>query len=177
MEPIEGIGEVRQVVFVCSGNTCRSPMAEALARRAFAALPCPPTVSSAGVAAADGLGAADCAIEALRRMGVSLHRHRSRPLERIQPTIGTLVLTMEPWQAHRARALLPSYVWIEPLLSLLTRWRTPVGSGDAVEDPAGQPLEVYLRVASLLNEAVATLATHFADRPTGPSRLEDAPEG
>jgi tRNA threonylcarbamoyl adenosine modification protein (Sua5/YciO/YrdC/YwlC family) len=79
------------IVFVCTGNTCRSPMAEALCRKLLAdRLQCSPeelpargfNVISAGLAAMTGGPAAPEAIEAIRELGGDLTNHLSRPLTR-----------------------------------------------------------------------------------------------
>lgn len=77
------------VVFICTGNTCRSPMAEALCKRLLAErLQCPVEelpqrgflVLSAGMAAMMGDSAAPEAVAAVRAFGADLSEHISRPL-------------------------------------------------------------------------------------------------
>ncbi|MEM9166529.1 MAG: Sua5/YciO/YrdC/YwlC family protein [Planctomycetota bacterium] len=71
----------RRVLFVCTGNTCRSPMAESIARslgssRDYAGL----RVASAGLSASSGAPMTPDAVAALRSRGIDPHDHVSRPL-------------------------------------------------------------------------------------------------
>jgi L-threonylcarbamoyladenylate synthase len=89
-EDIEHLSTVK-IIFVCTGNTCRSPMAEAFAAK-YAAnkLSCEVdaiepfgyTVESYGISAYDGCPASQEAVTALRNRGLSLETHRSRLLNR-----------------------------------------------------------------------------------------------
>jgi protein-tyrosine-phosphatase len=67
----------RVVLFLCSGNTCRSPLAQALARRRW-----PPhlVVRSAGLGAAPGQPASPGAVEVAAELGADLVEHRSQAL-------------------------------------------------------------------------------------------------
>ena len=69
-----------RVLIVCSGNTCRSPLAEAYLRAALGADRDRVQVVSAGTGALDGQPATGPAIEVARRDGVDLAGHRSRRL-------------------------------------------------------------------------------------------------
>lgn len=67
------------VIFVCTGNTCRSPLAMVLARQRW---PGEVTVASAGLRALDGEPATVAARAVARELGLDLDAHRSRPLDR-----------------------------------------------------------------------------------------------
>ena len=75
---------MKQIVFVCTGNTCRSPMAAALFRAHDGEARTGLTASSAGMFAHEGLPASENAVLAVRELGGALSAHRARqlPLER-----------------------------------------------------------------------------------------------
>ena len=89
---------------VCTGNTCRSAMAEGILRSLL-----PPElrdqveVRSAGTGAGDGMPATELAVSTARTRGIDLQRHRSAPLTKTWIEQSDLILCMEP--PHVARAL------------------------------------------------------------------------
>lgn len=85
------------ILFVCTGNTCRSPLAEAIARselerRGWRHV----RVGSAGIAAREGDAASAEAVSVARRHGIELERHRSRQLTSELLEWADLVLGMSP---------------------------------------------------------------------------------
>ena len=122
-----------KIVFVCTGNTCRSPMAEGIARATADSIGIDVTVSSAGVGASPGSAASDNAIAACREIGVDISEHRSSFAGDVQYDDGTLFAVMEmrhgAWLHHIAG------VPIEQIILL----------GDGVIDPYGGDIEVYRR--------------------------------
>ena len=94
------------LVFVCTGNTCRSPMAAVIAersvlRRGWEGV----DVRSAGLSAFAGGTASDGARVAAESRGLDLDTHSSAPLDTELVTWATLVLTMGPQHADAAEAL------------------------------------------------------------------------
>jgi protein-tyrosine-phosphatase len=84
----------KKVLFVCTGNTCRSPMAEGLLKRMAQENRIPLEVQSAGLAAFAGVPATPEAIEACREKGVDISSHLSQPLNKTLVTESDLILTM-----------------------------------------------------------------------------------
>jgi protein-tyrosine-phosphatase/NTP pyrophosphatase (non-canonical NTP hydrolase) len=158
----------RRVVFVCSGNTCRSPLAEAIARSAlFDAGLGLVEVASAGLRAVPGTPAAPDAVAAAEELGLSLATHRARPLEAFPPDERTLFLAMTPSQADELRARLGARAWVEALLPYARAHGAQLPPGDAVEDPFGRDAEAYREVAERLRAALTALARAWAREFSG----------
>jgi protein-tyrosine-phosphatase len=87
-----------QVLFVCTGNTCRSALAEAIARRAADDRGLDVEFASAGVDAVHGQPASEHALSLARERGADLAGHRTQPLTRELVEAHDLVLVMERWQ-------------------------------------------------------------------------------
>lgn len=84
---------VERLVFVCTGNVCRSPFAEALARRAGV-----PAISVA-LRGRSGAPAHPAAVAAARAAGFDLSSHRATEIDQMEVGPGDLLVAMEPWQA------------------------------------------------------------------------------
>ena len=148
-----------RVLFVCYGNICRSPMAEALLRRAIADRPefHDVEVSSAGVAAIDGNPATRLACAAVRdAFGLDLSAHRARQLA---PTFDAhLVLALDQETLRAARRLAPK---THP--ELLGDY---AGTGEEVDDPYGGDRIEYDTCAQHIDRLVhAVVARLAAARP------------
>jgi len=142
------------VVFVCAGNTCRSPMAEAICRKHVAArLGCQPDqlddrgvmVTSAGVAAACGGRASSQAVEVMAEMGLDLSGHEPQPLTE------SLVRAADRIYAMTA-AYRQTIVTQWPGAAARTQLLCPDGSD--VCDPIGGPVERYQRCAAEIESAI-----------------------
>jgi protein-tyrosine-phosphatase len=131
------------VVFVCTGNTCRSPLAMALARRAW-----PETieVTSAGLQAHGGDPAAEPAREVARERGADLSTHRARALTRdVLVGKGWIIGMTRSHVAQLAPHLDPAGPWRLGLMAApgidLRGQSTP--EVDEIADPIGGDLDRY----------------------------------
>lgn len=97
------------ILLVCSGNTCRSPMAEVLLRHKIgqAGYQHLVAVASAGTSTADGEPASRHAQTVMREIGLDLSQHRSRQLQPGHIGAAALVLTMTPAHKRLAQMLVP----------------------------------------------------------------------
>jgi protein-tyrosine phosphatase len=142
-EEIEEAAPCR-IVFVCTGNTCRSPLAEGLCRKLLADhLRCPAAelgkhgfcVQSAGLAAMIGAEATPEAVAAAAELGADLAGHGSQPL-----TIEMLL------QADRLFAMTASHLrMLYGVRGVTPRLLSPDGAD--VADPIGGPPELYRECA------------------------------
>lgn len=129
-----------RLLFICDGNTCRSPMAAALAAPL---LPPGDTASSAGVGAQDGQPAAAHAVTVLGELGGDLTRHRSRLLTAAIAAEADIILTM----AHRH---LGQVAEIAPGARVLTMAAAAGEQGD-IADPYGGDADLYRATRDQLN--------------------------
>lgn len=131
------------IVFVCTGNTCRSPLAEALCKKLLAErIGCPIedlprrgfVVHSAGLAAMMGGTAAAEAVEAARDLGADLSGHVSRPLSARVVAEADYLVAMT--RSHLL-GLAQQFPRLGPEPRLLS------GTGDDLADPVGGDRQVY----------------------------------
>jgi protein-tyrosine-phosphatase len=147
-----------QILLVCTGNTCRSPLAEAMLRRKLAERGVDGvTVESAGTGAWDGAPASEGAYLVALEHGLDLSAHRARLLTRELVGNVDLVLTMA--RHHRARV---EQLGSDVAVHLLGEYAGRTGAEAEVRDPFGGDLEgyreTYDELEGLLDNVVERLA-------------------
>ena len=153
----------RRLLFVCSGNTCRSPMAERLARRQVEGRGLEDVeVRSAGTFAGRGAPASSGAVLAARRQGLDLSGHRSTPLGPDLVEWADLVLAMT--NAH-LRVATDMGAGEKAILVTEFLPEDHPEHGREVGDPAGAGVERYEEVLDVLEAAVAGLLDAIAAPP------------
>lgn len=142
------------VLFVCTGNTCRSPLAEALARVEARRRGLGLTVGSAGTFASAGASASIHAVRVGGTRGADLSGHRSQRLDHEQLAKADLAVGMAPSHVEAIRHLDPGV-----RTALATEFLPPDDSrrGTAIPDPIGGDVQVYEDVAVVLDECIAGL--------------------
>jgi protein-tyrosine-phosphatase len=144
-----------KIVVVCTGNSCRSPMAEGLFRyhadrEGLHDL----EITSAGTVAVTGLSPSPNAVRVSAESGIDISWHRSKPLTVRLVETGDLILTMERGQADVARRLGGN-----GRTYLITEY--PGRPGSEVLDPIGGTLEAYRTTFDLLESEVRRIIGHL----------------
>lgn len=170
-----------KIVFVCTGNLCRSPMAEALLRHALQEAGCEGIeVASSGTWAMSGNPTTQEAAEALAALEIDLSAHRSRPWDPQEVFDADLVVAMTSVHVREILSIVPQaapkvvllkeLAEIEPqqipqgstseerLQALLQGKRPKRKRHHDLDDPMGLPLSAYQRAVTELQAGIDVLA-------------------
>ena len=141
-----------KILFVCTGNTCRSPMAEGFGRSMIAKkIDCSIDqlhkkgyhIGSAGVMAIDGYPASSEAVLACKSFSVDINNHRSRLLSEDMIKDADYILAMSPGHYRSIVSLVPN-----------AAEKTELLAPEGVDDPFGRAQNVYDSCARQINNAV-----------------------
>jgi protein-tyrosine-phosphatase len=153
-----------RILLVCTGNTCRSAIAEGLARKLIIERGLSDVeVQSAGTSAWDGAPASDGALLVGMERSLDLSQHRAQTLTRDLIGDADLVLAMGPHHLERIEALGGS-----GKAYLLTDFASRGASIRPVNDPIGGELEMYRSTADELEQEVRRVFDRItAERSSG----------
>ncbi|HHV34902.1 MAG TPA: low molecular weight protein arginine phosphatase [Syntrophomonadaceae bacterium] len=156
-----------RLLFVCTGNTCRSLMAEGLASKIINRLNLVGKleVASAGLAAFPGAPASSGARSVLSREGIDVSEHQAKQLTEDMLYNADVILTMTAVQKQHLTDLFPEVAEKIFILKEFAQGSSPDTEEEShdIPDPFGQPERVYQQCADELAQVIEQVLKRIAD--------------
>ncbi len=154
-----------RVLFVCTGNSCRSVMAAAVMRHILETANVHTIqIESAGVFAIEGMRATQETVRVLQEIGIVCGEHRARRTTEVMMNKADLVFVMERFQGEELANSFPNAASKVHLLKTYGLAPHEVEGDPNIADPIAKPLEVYEVCLSQIRTAVERVCRHLGVR-------------
>jgi protein-tyrosine phosphatase len=148
------------ILIICSGNICRSPMADIYLRSRLGPENAAFRVSSAGTLGIEDDLAASAAVDVVaREAGLDLSSHRTQGVNRDNVEDADVILVMEKRHKRYLATLYPAHV---RKVHLLSEWVKPgqgLSAGEDIFDPVGMETEAFRQCFHLIRGCLDRFAT------------------
>lgn len=151
-EEIDGVARKKTVLFVCTGNSCRSVMAKVyLEKRLIQEHREDIEVLSAGILGMPSLGVSSQTKQVLEKEGIDVEGHKSIKINNLMIKKSDIILAMERMHEEKISEMVPQ---VKTRVFLLKEFAKIEGNSLDIADPIGQPIEVHQQTFSIIKEAV-----------------------
>jgi protein-tyrosine-phosphatase len=142
---------MKRIVFVCSGNICRSPMAAGIARDRLETAGIDAVVISAGTLNINGQPASPHGVTACRELGIDIEGHRSQGISVPLLLKADAIVVMAPGHEQHLARLEPA---LAPKIERMWAYADPARGLTEIADPVGLELPAYRTCRDLLVECI-----------------------
>lgn len=140
--------EFKTILFICTGNTCRSPMAEGIFNAEAEKEGIPFRASSAGTYAYNNLPVSENSEKAMREIGLDISKHKSRQITRTMLSQADLILTMTEEHTEFLNTVASEH---SKKIMTVAKY---IDLDISVEDPYGNNLDEYIRCRNQLQKII-----------------------
>ena len=155
------MSDIKSMLFVCTGNSCRSIMAEGLMKKYLKALGKDQVeVASAGVGAVGGFSPTEETVEVMRKEGVDVSEYRSKKITKEMIKNASLILVMETSHKEIVTGLMPEATAKTHLLKefLIEGEEKNYPDDRNIPDPIGKPMDYYKLSFEIIKNQIERIA-------------------